>query len=264
MPTLEELRAKPHLSVHSLKTFLDCPRKWALKYIDRIEPAFRAVALALGTSLHQASAFVLLEHASGRSASRAEAQAVLRDALAAELHADGPPVLLEDEETEDDLMNQASAMLEALLDDLPKPDRVLGVEVPFSLELFDPDTGDKVALPLVGAIDLVTIEAGRVVYTELKTGKRRWSDDQLAYDLQLTTYGLALRQQGHRSPTPRLLVVTKTKIPGVQLESPHREKQHARDLAALASSVLRAVKVGVDHPVRSWACKTCPFAGACR
>lgn len=260
MLTLEELRSKPHLSVHSLKTFLDCPRKWMLKYVDGVRPAFRPVALVLGSALHEGVGLAFTKP----TASRAEVQDVVKTRLIAELHADGPPVLLEDDETEEDLVTQAHAMLEVLLDDLPRPDRVLGVEVPFRLELFDPDTGEKLDRPLVGAIDLVTSETGRVVYTELKSAKRRWSEDQVEYDLQLTAYGQALRDQGCRAPKPRLAVVTKTKVPGVQIESPHRGRLHERDLAAVASSVLRAVKAGVDHPVRSWACKTCPFAVACR
>lgn len=264
MKSLEELRAEPHLSVHSIRTWVDCPRKWRLKYLDHVRPAFRSVALALGTSIHRAVGHVLTECGEGRPVERDAAVELLKATLDAEIHArDAPVLLLEDNETEDDLHKQAAAMLHAILDALPKPDRVVGVEVPFRLELPD-DKGRRLALPVVGSIDMVTVESGRVVYTELKTTKRRWTRDKLAYDDQITGYGLALRAQGYDHPMPRLLAVTKAKVPAVQIESPHRGAQDARDFIATASSMLRGIKAGVDHPVRGWACKTCAVGGACK
>ena len=157
-------------------------------------------------------------------------------------------------------------MLNSVLDVLPRPDRVIGVELPFRLELRD-ESGRALALPLVGAIDAVTVEARRTVYTELKSSKRRWSEDQLAFDMQLTAYGMALRAAGFTEPVPRLLAVTKAKVPAVQMESPHRGQQDERDLVATAASMLRGIKAGVDHPVKNWACRTCAVgaaAGACQ
>jgi hypothetical protein len=188
---------------------------------------------------------------------------LLNTTLFEEIHSDGPPVLLEDNETEADLHEQATAMLNAVIDVLPRPEQVIGVEVPFRLDLSDL-AGGVLALPLVGSIDAVTIESKRTVYTELKTAKRRWSEDQLAFDTQLTAYGMALRAKGYDRPKPRLLAVTKAKTPVVQMESPHRGPQDERDFVATAASMLRGIKAGVDHPVRGWACKTCNVAGACQ
>jgi putative RecB family exonuclease len=50
MNDLQQLRALPHISVSQLKCFLGCPKKFRLHYIDRIEPAFRSVALAFGSA----------------------------------------------------------------------------------------------------------------------------------------------------------------------------------------------------------------------
>jgi hypothetical protein len=188
----------------------------------------------------------------------------VRGALEQELRADGPPVLLEDEETENDLKDQSARMIDAVLLDLPVPDEVLGVEVGFQIELRDPETREPLPVPLVGSIDAVVREGRDLRYIELKSAKRRWNEDQVSYDLQLTGYGIAMKRFGHPSAKPRLVVVTKARLPVVQMESPHRGREHERDLEATAASVLRATRAGVDHPVRSWACKTCPFAGACR
>ena len=154
-------------------------------------------------------------------------------------------------------------MLLALLEVLPRPDHVIGIEVPFRLELRD-EFGRILELPLVGAIDVVTLECESTVYTELKTAKRRWTEDQLAFDRQLTAYGMALRELGYERPVPRLLAVTKAKEPAVQVESPHRGEQDEHDLVATAASMLRGIMAGVNHPIRGWACKTCAVAGGCR
>jgi CRISPR/Cas system-associated exonuclease Cas4 (RecB family) len=263
MLTLQQLRAEPHISVSTARMHIACPRSQALKAAG-VEPAFRPVAFALGTSIHHAVGFWLMEHGAGRQPRRAEALDVLREALKEELHGVGAPVLLEDDETEEDLHAKAASMLSVVLDELPKPSRVIGVEVPFRLELAD-ENGLALEVPLVGAIDAITEENGVVVFLELKTSKKIWSLDQIATDLQLTAYARALREQGYRNPKPRLLVVTKGKVPKVQLESPRYGVQQQRDLVAIISGVLKAIRAGVEWPNRqAWNCKTCPYARACR
>jgi hypothetical protein len=263
MLTLQQLRAEPHISVSAVRMHMNCPRSYALKAAG-VEPAFRPVAFALGTSLHRAVQFWLTEYSAGRQPQLAETLSLLRKALDDELNDDGPPVLLDDDETEEDLQVLAAAMLSAVLDALPSPSRLIGVEVPFRLELAD-EQGRPLPVPVVGAIDAVTEEPDGVVFLELKSSKRAWTADQIATDLQLTTYRRALQQQGHKLPKPRLLVVTKAKAPKVQLASPRLGVQQERDLVATVSGVLKAVRAGVDWPNRqAWSCKVCTYARACR
>lgn len=264
MLTLQQLRAEPHISISAARQFLACPRSYALSRIEHVEPAFRPVAFAVGSALHAAVGFWLLEQRAGREPRRADALNVVAEALNAEFKSVGPPLLLEDEETEGDLQAQVASMLLAVLDRLPVPERVLGVEVPFRMKLVD-ESGRRLGAPLIGAIDAVTEEGGGVVFLELKTARNRWPGAQIDTDLQLTAYWRALQHQGFERPRARLLVVTKAKTPCVQLESPPRGVQHERDLTAIVGGVLKAINAGVDFPLRSaWGCKTCPVARACR
>src|SRR5579862_9105645 len=96
--SLADLRAIPHLSVSQLKTFLQCPKKYTLQYIERAEPAFRPIALAFGTAWHETLGAHLLPHVKDQWLSRAELQARFRDSLTEQVNEDGPPVLFEDEE----------------------------------------------------------------------------------------------------------------------------------------------------------------------
>ena len=141
---------------------------------------------------------------------------------------------------------------------------VEGVEVPFVAALHDPDTGEVLDERLVGVIDLVLRHGDHRTVVELKTAARKWSEDQLAYDIQPTGYAFAGRQVGMGDVGLQLQVVTKTKVPVVQVADVERAPRDEDDFLRTAVGVLRAVDAGVAYPVRGWACKGCQFAHACK
>ena len=257
--SLADLRSVPHLSVSRIKTFLQCPQKHALQYIEHIEPAFRPIAFAFGTAFHEAVGAHL-----SRTASPEELVAIFRDSFTAAVGADCPPVLFDEEEA--DLaatIDVGARMLEVFIQKVPRPESVLGVEAPFALEPGHPITGEVASLPVIGAIDaLVQLEAVVGVW-EVKTAKRKWSSDQLEFDLQSTAYRMAARSMGYDDAEATLLVATKTKVPDLQVEQLARHRRDERELAETALTVIRATEAGIDHRVRGWACKACPYADAC-
>jgi putative RecB family exonuclease len=261
---LSEMRKLPHISVSQLKTYISCPRRFRLHYIDNVEPAFRPVALALGTAWHTTIGHLLKTHSEGKADSNGALHERLHVELAAELHADELPVLFEDDEPEQLFVDRAMRMLDAFLEKYELPHRVLGIEIPFSLELVDHEIGEALAVPMIGGIDAVVVSNGTPTVLELKTGKRRWGEDQLAFDLQPTAYQMAARHLGFGEPELELVLTTKGKEPTVQVEQFVRGEADERDLVTTAFSVLRAVDAGVDHPVRGWQCRGCQYQGACR
>ena len=54
MPTLEELRRKPHHSYSSVNTFLSCPLQYAMRYVYKLEQERVGVALPFGSAFHGA------------------------------------------------------------------------------------------------------------------------------------------------------------------------------------------------------------------
>lgn len=256
---LAELRATAHTSVSQLKTFTACPRRYFLQYVEPIPPAFRSIALAFGTAFHD----TVGEHLT-RSATTDELHDVLRDTLEAAVHADGAPVLFDDEEQDLGAVTDIGIrMLDAFVAKVPVPEQVLGIEVPFSIDLAHPVTGEVLDTPLVGAMDAIVVENGKPTILELKTAKRRWSADQLELDLQPTAYQMGARQLGIDEPELKLVVTTKAKNPDVQIERLVRHRGDEHELAELAFTVDRAVRAGIDHRIRGWQCKTCPWAAAC-
>ena len=117
----------------------------------------------------------------------------------------------------------------------------------------------------MGAIDAMVVdEDGRVVLSELKTAKRRWSKDQLAYDPQPTVYQLAVRQLGlATNPALRYDLILKLKKPCLECVEVHRTEAHEREALLVIRQILKAVDAGVFFPIRSWACADCEFAHAC-
>lgn len=263
-PSLSALRSRPHLSVSQLKAHLVCPRRYRLQYVDGVEASFRAVSLVLGSAFHHA----VEEHyqnADGHEpASRAQLQELLRDELRRELRRPGSPVLFDEGEDEDRLLTTAERMLDAFLAEPPRFQHIEAIEQPFALELVDPATGEVLPIPLIGAVDVLGVESERLTLLELKTGKRRWSADQLAYDLQLTAYVVAMRSLGYGDVAVLLAIATKARNPALVLERPVRYASDEADLIATGASVVRAVQAGVDHPVRGWACRSCAYSHACR
>jgi hypothetical protein len=189
---------------------------------------------------------------------------ILRDELTRAFTADGPPVLLEDDDqNEGAVIDAAIGMLEVFLDRVPLPERVLRVEEPFSINIYERTTGEVLDVALVGAIDAVVVENGTTKLWELKTAKKKWSRDQIDFDLQPTAYRIAAEQLGYGKPDVTLLVTTKTKTPDVQVEPFVRHAQNEDEFVHTAFGVHRAIEAGVDFRRRDWGCRTCPFADRC-
>lgn len=263
--SLDEMRARPHLSVSALKMWLSCPRKFRLHYVDKAPASHRSIALVFGHAWHELIGKVLWLHQKGRQFDRRALREHFELALVHEISADGPPVLFEDGEDVPSLVNTAMTMLEAFLAAVPLPQRLLHVELPFSLELADPDTGEILPMPLIGAIDAVWDDVRSVELWEVKSSKKRWPQDAVLYDFQPTAYRMAMRELRVRQGEPKLklLITTKATAPDVQVEDLVRTHADERDLMETASSIHRAILSDCFHPIRTWACKTCPYSEVC-
>lgn len=251
-----------HLSVSSIKEYLACPRKFRLRRIDGLVPAFRPVSLAFGSAFHEGVAFGLHKHSLGESPHSEETQQHFRERLREQINESDAPVLFDDQEDEGALADKGLEMLDAFWHEVPLPDRVIGIEQRFSLSIQGPN-GESLP-PLIGSVDAAVETADTPSVWELKTARQRWPEDKLEHDIQPTAYRMAFRARHGVDPELVLGVVTKTRKPAVQLVKLRRNRADEKELMETAASVCRALDAGVDHPVRSWACKTCEYAEVCR
>ena len=264
MYSLAQLRAQPHTSVSRVKSYLSCPRLHFYKYVEFLRPAFRNLALVFGTAWHETIGEHLLHSPRGGEVPLERLRAHLRDGLVRGVAAEDVPVLFEEEEQDIGMVvDTALRMLDAFVAQVSLPERVHGVELAFRLELVHPVTGEPHPEPLIGALDAVVDEDGMPVVWELKSGKRRWTQDALDFDLQPTAYRMASRSLGHADAAVLLLVTTKAKTPAIQREVLPRHERDERELVDIVLSVRRAVQAGVDHPLRGWQCRSCAYAGVC-
>jgi hypothetical protein len=253
-----------HVSVSQIKTYLRCPRQYQLKYVLGIEPAFMPVAFAFGSAFHTALGYYYgMVKATGTVPVLEEVTAVFNDAWTNE--SSGPLALqAEDEDGGVDHPAKGAAML-AVFHTHAGASQVIVEEVEkgFAIELHDPDTGQLLEEKLVGAFDLVVLEGKRRVIVEHKSSARKYTVDQIKYDVQPTAYKLAGKQLGFPKVGVRFQIVTKTKTPTVQVEDLRRDHQSIDDFLRTAVGVLRAIDAGAFYPVRGWQCRSCQFAHAC-
>jgi len=262
--SLAALRKRPHTSASALKTFLTCPRQYFFRYVERAVPAFRSASLAFGHAFHAAVGAHLMNSSVAYSVPLENLVETFRQMFLAELAESSVPVFFDDEEqTAGAMTDQARQMLTVFVEQYPLPTRVFGVEVPFELALVHPVTNETVQLPLVGAMDAIVQFDAYPQVVELKTGKRRWSDQQVDQDLQPGVYRKAASNMGHRGAEVELVVITKAKKPSLHRLPCARSLRDEIELIELALSVERAVRAGVDFRRRDWQCGTCAFAAEC-
>ncbi|MGB8297475.1 MAG: PD-(D/E)XK nuclease family protein [Polyangia bacterium] len=260
MANLSEMREGLHVSVSQVKTYLRCPRQYQMRYVVGAEPEFVPRNLVLGSAVHEGLAAY---YRSVMETSESPEQDVGLAALHASLEAakkNRVPL----EKGGEDLEAVGTGLLRTFYEAVyQEPPVVVGVEVPFAIELHDPVTGEVLEEKLVGALDLVVRESERHVVVEHKSAAKKWSQDQIKHDVQLSAYKLVGGKIGLGDVGLRLQVLTKTKKPAMIVEDTERGDKDIRDFMATVVGVLRAVDAGVFFPIRNGMCGGCAFQRRC-
>lgn len=249
-----------YLSWSRISAFLRCPQQYAMRYVERVPPEHRPVALLFGTAWHD-TAGVYLERSG--AVTTPELVDVFAESFDHEIAEGDVPVHFDENETRDTIIETASGMVEAFRMAAKPPFELIDRERSFSIDLAHPVTGEILPVPVVGSIDALVLMNGEKQLWELKSSKRRWTADQLDTDGQVTLYQIAARELGHADAKLELVVTTKSKKPDVQVERVVRHRRDEQELAELAFGVLAAIEAGVDYRLRGWQCRSCQWAGSC-
>ena len=253
------------ISVSQIKSYLRCPESYRLKYVLGEQPAFVPTPFAFGAAFHSAlAALYSAVRSTGSVPSLDNVQSVFVDEWTSAVR--GPlPLQLDDDDDSGDLIDKGKTMLatyyeHAASQTIPVVEHV---EKKFSVDLYDPDSGEVLEEKLAGVIDLVVREESHPVIVEHKSSSKKYSLDQLRYDIQPTAYAYAAELLGWGEVGLRFNVVTKTKKPAVQTEDVLRDDQDTDDFLRTVVGILRAIDAGAFFPVRGWQCRSCPFSHAC-
>jgi putative RecB family exonuclease len=255
--TLRQLREQPHTSFSAVRCYLLCPERYRFRYHTDTETSHRSIGLVLGRVVHKTLERFYLHLQHGDEEVPLE---LLQDTFCsswAETLAFEPPVRCDDLGAEKD---KGLELIRVFHNDAPRPHRVVAVELPFAVPL-SPDENRV----LIGSIDAAAEdEAGRTLVLEHKTTKRRWSQDQIVYDPQVSVYLHAARYLGLApEPVARFQFLLKTRTPAFQAIEIHRTDQQIQEVLHLLREVLRCIDAGICYRLRGWQCKDCEYAHCC-
>ena len=259
------MRQQPHVSFTQIDQYLRCPLKYKFTYVERLKPEFVPAALAFGSGIHGAAAFLFSGVAAGTPPALEEVQGYFESYWA--LETEHKPIRFGEKDTKASLLDLARRMLEVLYRDQELGTEIVGVEQPFDVPLIDLDTGEVLDRALVGSLDLIERDAeGRTVVVDLKTAARKYADVQVESSLQLSVYSYATAMNGlgdQEDLRLRFDVLTKTKQPELCRYWTQRDRAASLRLFRLVAEVLHAIEAGVFHPNPGWQCKDCPFRSRC-
>lgn len=237
-----------HLSASQISLYLNCPLKYRFQYIDQLPKPFKPSGLAFGSVIHSALEWFHKEKLLKVFEVDWFSQGVETD------------IRYKNGETDSGLRMTGRELLTQYFHwDQGKPVRA---EVPFSLPLVEPVTGEVLDLRLEGIIDL--IETDHVV-VEFKTSARTMSSQELEDNLQLTCYAYAYEMLFQSRPqTLKVVNLVKAKAPKIALLETKRGLNDYQRFFHLAREVQRGVESGIFFPRASFMCKDCEYAGPCQ
>jgi len=257
----KSLTGRDYISWSALSTFRTCPLKYKFRYIDGLPEESVSSALVFGTGIHTA----VEQHYQAQLAGdpKPDLDALLFAYRSAWLPHDPDAIQFGSTETRASLDALAARMLTAFLasDQARVSGRVLGVEESVRGLLVEgvPD--------LYGRVDLLTEDADRLVVTDIKTSRGKWSQEQVEDSgEQLLLYShLASEISPGKKIATRFLVLTKAKEPVIEEHVREVEPAAVKRTLAGVERVWRAIESGVFYPAPSaMSCASCGYRSACR
>lgn len=254
------------VSKSQLTTYLQCPRKYRFQYVEGRAWEFMPASMAFGKAIHQAAAR-FYQHVQQLQSKPPLEDILLEFAESWNLACGQDDLRIEGKQTAEDLAGQGVELLKLFCEEV-QPRQIHGVELPFCVDLVDPDSGEISEVKLVGYLDLVERDdEGNAVVVEIKTSSKRYSEGDGENKLDGFTYAYALKQLGLVQPDQPLLirydVLVKTKKPALQQVFYTRGPEDDRRFLLQIREVLAAIAAGVFYPNFGWWCASCPFQAAC-
>ena len=264
--TLERMREGLHLSASALRTFLSCPWKFRLRYVDGAKPEFQPSALILGKAVHAA----LAEHHLGLMKETRLAPDTVLTCFDENLNREAEidlPIQFKGCEALDSLRETGRGLVEVYLKEA-KTGKILAVEQPFQTSLVDPRSGEELEPKLVGFFDLIEEdEDGNVSVVEIKTAARKWSAGQVELDLQGSLYAEAVSRSGlaadGREARLRYDILVKNKKPILDRQHAVRRPEERHMALCVAVDALKAIEGNAFYRNPGWQCSGCQYRKQC-
>lgn len=250
-----------YLSYSRISLYQQCPLRFYFRYVAGLPERTISSSLVFGSAVHRA-----VEH-HYNSLLAGEDPPCLDELLAeydqAWQNLDPETVQFGERDDIESLGKLAQRMLVAFQGSpLARPEgHIIGVEESLRGPII-PSCPD-----LLGRLDLLIETDNEIVVRDLKTARKRWSQEQVEDQSgQLLLYGELVKPL---APAKQLrlqfAVLTKTKEPSIDLHEVTVNKQRIDRTKRIVERVWQAMEAGVFYPAPSaMNCPGCPFREPCR
>lgn len=247
-----------HLSASQINLYLLCSLKYRFQYLDELPKPFRSSALAFGSAVHAAIAWLHQQMRSGNGVSLEKVWKVFD----ADWYAQGldTRILYDRAESAASFKVLGRELLRLYF---ARPEKhIRGAEVPFSVPLANPANGEQLDVHLEGYFDLITTDEAIV---EFKTSGQTMSSRDADNHLQLTAYSYAYQALFQRPATTLKIVdLVKAKKPKmVALDTVRTKADHER-FFWLAKEIVHSIRSRAFFPRVGYWCRDCEYAQHCR
>lgn len=243
-----------HLSSSQINLYSQCSLKYKFQYVDQLPKPFKASGLVFGSAIHATLSWFHHELLAGRQPPLEQVNRVFEaDWYGQTVESE---IRYKENETATSLMLLGRGML-ALYYQEPHH-RVEGTELPFTVPLIDPVTGESLGINLEGFIDLLE-KPDTIV--EFKTSIKVMDIKDVT--VQLSAYSYAYEFLHERLPKLfKVVSFLKTKRPRIHVQET-RKCDHQR-FFNLAKKVFEGIQAQIFFPRQSFMCAGCEYTEPCQ
>ena len=245
-----------YVSASRLNTWLSCPLKFKLRYVDGIRtPTTRAMFLGkqvhAGLETYYRHRMLRITLDAGDVAGRMEDG---WDAFVAD-----EDMTFADTTEEQSLKQQAVDLVTTYLAQVPVDEPTpQAVEVTMEAPLIDSVTGEDLGIPLLGITDLVIDDNGPTI-VDFKTASKSSQPAEISHEIQLTSYSYLFRRlTGEKESGLQIRSLIKTKKPKIEYHTyATRSDQHLARFFSVVREYLDALDSGRFNYRPGWGCAMC-------
>ena len=252
---IENLKEMPHWSYSAFNTYLTCPMRYYLRYIEHAEVERTTVSIPFGRAFHA----VLSERAmKGIDYTVEDAKSDFGVYFKGETEV-CENLTYKPEENYQFWNQRGCDMLDVALADWPDDYTVKSVAEAFCVDV------PGLSKPLIGEFDLVVVDGGDETVCDWKTALMKWPNGKADRDLQATVFTYAYQQRHGVNPLFRFDVFTKAKAPAHHQFYTLRTSDDFERFVYLAGKIEKTVNSGIFLPVESCMnCTECAYSERCK
>ncbi|OGJ85796.1 MAG: hypothetical protein A2268_00895 [Candidatus Raymondbacteria bacterium RifOxyA12_full_50_37] len=234
------------LSYSTYSSFINCPQQFFYSKILKKRPVGVSANLPFGSGVHAAAEYMYRRQQAFQEPP--EVDVLMRIFQSVFDHS--TDVIYGEKQPKEQLFSTARQLLTLLVNEPPV--RVIAVEH----EILVPVDGFYV----IGRIDLLTEDQNGLILWDIKTGAKKYSDEDLKrVAQQLALYGLGISKPV-RYAVKTLLKLKEPRIENLQV--PVTQADHQEIIEQLLM-VKDAMECGKPYRIRSYRCETCGFKHLC-